>query len=175
MDGSSNKHTRRIRVVLQSLEGDIIECDVRLQFPMTNDKAKYEVILTGLDLAKVARASSVILHSYSQVVVGHINGDYEAKREQMKKYLNLAKRQMSQAFAIEFIQVPRVENDHVDQLAKATFAEHIMVSRQVLSFTQHSPAIKELEIQVIPKGVDWRTLIVSYLKNRTLPKDRDKS
>ena len=81
MDGSSNKHTRRIRVVLQSLEGDIIECDVRLQFPMTNDKAKYEVILTGLDLAKVARASSVILHSYSQVVVGHINGDYEAKGE----------------------------------------------------------------------------------------------
>ena len=48
---------------------------------MTNNKAKYEVILTGLDLAKVARASSVILHSYSQVVVRHINGDYEAKRE----------------------------------------------------------------------------------------------
>jgi len=72
----------------------------------------------------------------------------------MKKYLNLAKRQMSQAFAVESIQVPKAENDHVDQLAKATFVEHMMVSRQVLSFTQHSPTIKELEIQVIPKGVD---------------------
>ena len=32
----------------------------------------------------------------------------------MKKYLNLIKRQTSQAFAVEFIQVPREENEHVN-------------------------------------------------------------
>ena len=62
-------------------EGDLIECVMRLQFPTTNNEAKYEAVLMGLNLAKVAEASSVVIHSYLQVIVGHINGDYEAKRE----------------------------------------------------------------------------------------------
>ena len=64
----------------------------------------------------------------------------------MKKYLNLIKRWTSQAFAVEFIQVLRKENEHTDQLAKATSAKHMMVDRQVLSFIQQSPAIEELKI-----------------------------
>ena len=72
----------------------------------------------------------------------------------MKKYLNHIKRRTSQSFAIEFIQVPREENEHADRLAKATSVEHFLVSCRVLSFIQHSPTIKELEIQVISKGVD---------------------
>ena len=100
---SSNKHARGIELVLQSLEGDIIECAIQLQFPTTNNKAEYETIFIGLDLAKAIGDSSIILHSDSQVVVRHIKGDYEAKGEQMKKYLNLVKRQTSQAFVVEFI------------------------------------------------------------------------
>ena len=105
-------------MVLRSPEGDIIECVVRLQFPTTNNEAEYEAILIGLDLAKAVRASSVVLHSNSQVVIGHINGDYEAKGERMKKYLDLIKRQTSQTFEIKFLQVPRGENKHADRLAK---------------------------------------------------------
>ena len=54
---------------------------------MTNNETEYEAILTGLDLAKVVGALLVVLHSDSQVVVGYINVDYEAKGEQMKKSL----------------------------------------------------------------------------------------
>ena len=97
-------------------------------------------------MAKTIGVSSLILHNDSQVVVGHINEDYKAKGEWMKKYLNLIKRWTSQAFAVEFIQVLRKENEHTDQLAKATSAKHMMVDRQVLSFIQQSPAIEELKI-----------------------------
>ena len=79
-------------MVLQSLERDNLECAIRLQFSMTNNKAEYEAILAGLNLAKAVGASSVVLHSDTQVVIGHINGDYEAKGEQMKKYLDLIRR-----------------------------------------------------------------------------------
>ena len=72
----------------------------------------------------------------------------------MKKYLDLIKRQTSQAFVVEFIQVLREENEHADRLAKATSTKHMMVGQQVLSFIQQSPAIEELEIQMIPKGID---------------------
>ena len=93
----------------------------------------------------------------------------------MKKYLNLIRRQTNQTFVVKFLQVPREENEHAYRLAKATSAEHIMVDRQVLSFVQQSLAIEELEIQMIPKGVDQTTPIISYLKNRTLLEDRDES
>ena len=46
-------------MALQSPEGDIIECDVLLQFPTTNNEDEYEAILTGLDLAKAAGAISM--------------------------------------------------------------------------------------------------------------------
>ena len=47
---------------------------------------------------------------------------------------------------VEFIQVPREENEHADQLAKAASTKHMMISQQELSFIQPSPAIEELEI-----------------------------
>ena len=83
-------------MVLQSPEGDIIKCTILLQFPTTNNEDEYEVILTSLDQAKAVGALSIILYSDSQVVIGHINGDYEAKGERMKKYLDLIRRQTIQ-------------------------------------------------------------------------------
>ena len=45
-----------------SPEGDRIECMVRLDFPTTNNEAKYEAVVAGLDLAKAAGAKSVIIY-----------------------------------------------------------------------------------------------------------------
>ena len=73
---------------------------VHLQFPTTNNEAKYETFLIGLDLAKTTGASLIVINSDFHVFVGHVNDDYEAKREQMKKYLDLVKKQMNQNFAI---------------------------------------------------------------------------
>ena len=93
-DGSFNQRARGIRVVLQSLEGDLIDCAICLQFP-TNNKVEYEAVLTGLHLAKVAGALSVVIHNDSQVIVGHINGDYKTKKEQMKEYLSMVKERVN--------------------------------------------------------------------------------
>ena len=68
-------------MVLQSPDGDIIKYAIQLQFSTTNNEAKYEAILIGLNLAKTIGVSSLILHNDSQVVVGHINEDYKAKGE----------------------------------------------------------------------------------------------
>ena len=48
--------------MLLSLEGDKIECMVRLDFPTTNNEAEYETLVVGLDLAKAAGATSVVIH-----------------------------------------------------------------------------------------------------------------
>ena len=65
--------------MLWSPERDTIECVFRLQFLTTNNEAEYEAVLLGLDLAKTVGVESTVIHCDSQVVVGHINGDYKAK------------------------------------------------------------------------------------------------
>lgn len=65
MDGSSNQRVGGVRVILQSLEGDLIESAIHLQVLTTNNEAEYKVVLTSLDLAKVAVASLVVIHSNS--------------------------------------------------------------------------------------------------------------
>ena len=59
---------------------------------MTNNKVKYKDVLVGLNLAKAAWASSILMYSDSQVIVGHDNDDYKAKGEQMKRYLIMVKK-----------------------------------------------------------------------------------
>ena len=95
IDGSSNQWAKVAGILLRSLEGDTIECAVHLQFSTTNNEVKYEVVLSSLDLAKATGAKLTIIHCDSQVVVGRINGNYEAKGKQMKEYLSMAKSKMA--------------------------------------------------------------------------------
>lgn len=73
--------------MLYSLEGDKIECMIRLNFLTTNNEAEYKALVAGLDLAIAAGVTSVIMYCNSQVVMSQVNNDYECKWEKMKKYL----------------------------------------------------------------------------------------
>ena len=174
-DRSSNQHAGGIGVILQSPKGDLIECTVHLQFSMTNNKAEDEVVLTGLYLVKAAEISSVVIHSDSQVIIRHINEDYEAKGERMKEYLSMVKERVNKKFLARFVQISREEHEQVDRLAKSASTEHIVISNQVLSFIQYLPTIDKIYVQVIPIRVDWMAPIVSYLRNRTLLEDHNAS
>lgn len=50
---------------------------VRYTFPITNNVVEYEVLLTGLDLAKKIRAQHVIVHVDSQFVIKQVTDKYE--------------------------------------------------------------------------------------------------
>ena len=51
-----------VGVILLSPEGDVVECMVRLDFPTTNNEAEYEALVAGLDLAKAAGATNVVIY-----------------------------------------------------------------------------------------------------------------
>ena len=61
-DGSSNQRAGGAGVVIQTPDGDKIECMIRLDFPTTNNEAEYEALVAGLDLVKVAGAENMITH-----------------------------------------------------------------------------------------------------------------
>ena len=148
IDGSSNRQAGGAGVVLLSPEGDMVECMVCLDFPTTNNGAEYETLVAGLDLAKVAGATSIVNYCDSQVVANQVNGDYECKGERMKRYLDQVKRRVDDLKA-KIIQIPRGENEQADRLAKATSAEHMITHGNVLSFVQLSPLIDSNDVQEI--------------------------
>ena len=90
-DGSLNQRSGGAGVVIQTLEGDKIECVIRLDFLTIKNEAGYEALIAGLDLARATGAENMIIHCDSQVITSQINGDYECRNERMKKYLEEVK------------------------------------------------------------------------------------
>ena len=81
VDGSSTLYAGGIRVVLKSSEGDKLKHKVCLQYQTTNNEAKYEALLKGLELAQFLGAELILVQGDSQLVIGQVNGTYEAKEK----------------------------------------------------------------------------------------------
>ena len=64
-DGSSNRRAGGAGMVIQTPEGDKIECMIQLDFPTTNNEVEYETLVAGLDLVKAAGAKNVVVHCNS--------------------------------------------------------------------------------------------------------------
>ena len=114
-------------MVLHSLKRDKVKCMIRLDFPKTNNEAEYEA------LAKATGAANMFIYCDSQVVTSQVNGDYDCKNKQMRKYLEQVKNQVGSLQA-KFVQIPNEENENADRLAKAASTEHMLIPKEVLSF-----------------------------------------
>ena len=88
---STTKKVGGVGVVLMSPAGEILKYAVKLQFPATNNEVEYEALLTGLSLARVLEAKTLIIQTDCQLVVGQVKGNYEANKETMQKYLEIVK------------------------------------------------------------------------------------
>ncbi|XP_075665374.1 uncharacterized protein LOC142635042 [Castanea sativa] len=171
-DGSSNKHVGGVGVVLHTLEGDKIECMIRLDFPTTNNEAEYEALVAGLELAIATGAKKAIVYSDSQIVTSQVNGNYDCKNERMKSYLGEVKGRTSD-LQFTMIQIPREENQETNRLAKATSAEPMIVSEQVLSFVQISSLLDDISMQAVCNEDCWTAPIMAYLKEGKLPDNKE--
>ena len=60
-----------------------------------------------------------------------------------------------------------------DHLAKAASAEHMIIPDKVLSFIQFLPLIDAIDMQEIGSESNWTTHLVSYLKDGTLPNNKE--
>ena len=116
VDESSTIHAGGIGVILKSPKADTLKRKVRLHYQTTNNEAKYETLLKDLELAKSLEAESVLVQGDSQLVIGQVNGTYEAKEERIKKYLNKVRRLIRKFSEVHFIQIPREENMEADTL-----------------------------------------------------------
>ena len=137
-------------------------------FNIPPPKAEYEALLIGLHIAKVLGATTLRVHSDSQLVVGQVNGEYEVKEDRMTKYLSLVRDVMDGFNEVVVVQIPREQNIEADILAKLASSEEA-IDQQIE--IQYSSSHKEEEMNPIDVDNSWMTPITKYLEDRTLPID----
>ena len=72
---------------MTSPDGIDVEYTLRFGFQASNNKAEYEVVIVGLNLAHSMEADQLEICSDSQLVVKQKEDSYEAKGEKMVIYL----------------------------------------------------------------------------------------
>ena len=92
MDGSSNDGGLRVGLILVIPEGHRMNYALKFGFKASNNEAKYEALIAGLELAKEMKVESLDIFSDSQLVVCQINDEYQAREKKMAAYLHKAKK-----------------------------------------------------------------------------------
>ena len=123
-------------------------------------------------MAKSLEAESVLVQGDSQLVIGQVNGMYEAKEERMKKCLNKVRHLIKKFSVAHFVQIPREKNVEADTLAKEASVSELT---DELDEVQYMPSIDLPEIQQIGGEENWMTPIVGYLKEGKLLQGRDEA
>jgi ribonuclease HI len=118
VDGSATKKNGRVGIVINTPSSEKLCNSLRLEFRVTNNKAEYKAVIAGLRIAQEMGAEYVELRSDSQVIIGHIQGEFEAKGEKMKLYLSRVQDMQASLKRFSIIKIPREQNEEADLLAR---------------------------------------------------------
>ncbi|XP_075636877.1 uncharacterized protein LOC142609141 [Castanea sativa] len=173
-DGASNRKGAGVGVVLISPEKLVIEKSLRLGFSATNNEAEYEALLVGAQMVKHLGGKVVRLYCDSRLVVGQVNGEFEAKDERMKSYLKRVQGVLGLFESFKVQQVPRGHNAHADSLAMLATSLGSKLPRMVLVedlLTASLTSISAIWFHSVHVGPSWMDPIIAFLKHRILPED----
>ena len=85
MDGSSNSARSRAGLILSGPNGTVTKHALHFGFLTMNNEIEFEALAIGLRITRELGIRDLKARSDSQLIVGHIQGHYEARRENMMK------------------------------------------------------------------------------------------
>ncbi|VFR02030.1 unnamed protein product [Cuscuta campestris] len=185
VDGASGPKGYGGGVVFTTPKGFKVYHALIFNFKLTNNEAEYEALIGGLRLAKTLQITCLRIKSDSSLVVGHINGNMEAKGEKMQKYRNLARALLRDLTEYVMEQIPRGENTDADLLSKLTQAAPEHVSKLARIETLEKASIEGFSVSMIeedgqpnPDRVEpddiWMDDLVRYYMTGQFLEDEDR-
>jgi ribonuclease HI len=146
----------------------------RLEFQCTNNIAEYKVVLLGLRKAKVMGIQRLIIKTYSQIIVEHIEKDYKARDPELARYLQFLRDQEKHFEGFTVKNISRNDNSDADELAKAA-TQNTSLPQDVFYQILKQASIKAVqvtprEVHIIPSE-DWRAPIMTYLHGHYEPEN----
>ncbi|XP_075633530.1 uncharacterized protein LOC142605991 [Castanea sativa] len=142
-----------------------------LGFVATNNEA----LLARALMVRQLGGEVVELYCDSRLVVGQVNGDFEARDERMQGYLSRVKCALNRFKSFVLKQIPRGQNAHADSLAMlatslgSKLPRVVLVEDMISSSLVNIPAVGVHSMQV---GPSWMDPIVTFLKQGILPEDK---
>ena len=74
-------------------------------------------------MALALGAKYILLRTDSQLVIGQVKVDFEAKKARMQKYLKFTNQLVSNFNRAKFVQIPRNQNAEADKVAQSALAD----------------------------------------------------
>ena len=148
VDGASNQKGSGVWLVLMSLEKDVIEKSLRLNFSATNNKAEYKALLVGMAMVQRMGGKSIKLFSDSRLVIDQVRGEFEAKDERMQRYLSQVKFLQLKFDFFDLLHVPRSGNVHADSLAMLATSSAQHLPRVILVEDLYKPTETRETVQI---------------------------
>ena len=173
VDGAANSQGSGVELILTSPEGIDIKYALRFGFQTSNDEAKYEAVIVGLNLAHSMEVDLLEVCSDSQLVVNQIEDTYEAKGEKMILYLKKVRDLLKKFTLVQVRHIPRAENSRADALAKLVTASLEDLSRLTPVEYLAEPSIDLCGEEVTPIESEPSLMdpIWDYLIDGRLPDD----
>ena len=130
-DGSSCKQGGGIGIVIISPRGASFEFALLTEPMITNNQAKYEAILKGLQLLHEVKAKEIEVFGDSKLIINQLISLYECKEETLKGYYDECQKLLKEFLHISFQHIPRAQNQEVNHLAQSALGYRVF--QEVLS------------------------------------------
>lgn len=176
VNGSSRKEGSGDGLILTTPEKEDLKFALRFQISASNNEVKYEALIAGLRLARDVGVDCIQVFNDSQLVVGQINGDFDAKEKTMKSYRDVALLLIRLFNSFHIKHIPCSENAQVDEMAQLSSTDQSDLSHGVkIDYLAHpatSPDSQEIYL-LQNEHIPWEQAIIQFLEQGILPRDKN--
>lgn len=178
VDGSSRREGSGAGLILTAPEGGSFKCALCFLFDASNNEAEYEALIAGLRLARDIGVSHIRVFNDSQLIVGQITGEFDAKEDTMRAYRDIALPLVRLFNTFHIQHIPQAENSKADERVQLASADQSDLSHSVrLEYLAH-PAISpdQQEVQFLQnEPIPWVSDIFLFLTTGELPDDQQQA
>jgi len=169
--------------------GDHMRYVIHLHFPVSNNMAEYEALLSGLRIAIELGIKRLDVRGDSQLIINQVMKESSCHDLKMEAYCKVVRRLEDKFDGLELNHVPRKYSEDADELAKiasgrTTVPPNIFardVTKPSVEFkdpaelgpsTASADEAEAMEIDEAPTSQDWRVQYLHWMIRGVLPSNR---
>lgn len=118
IDGAANEKGVGVEISLSGLDNHKVKFALNFAFNASNNEAKYEAMIHGLEIAIYLEIKKLKVYSNSQLIINKMKNEFHVKGEKMSLYTEKVRSLTKEFKYCEINQIPRAMNEEADHLAK---------------------------------------------------------
>ncbi|XP_073153270.1 uncharacterized protein [Henckelia pumila] len=166
VDGSSTSTGSGAGIVVESPKGDKFQYAIKFLFPATNNEAEYESFIMRIKLALSVGAKRLTYTATPNLSSVKLMENFEAKEDKMLGYLIQVNELLSRLDSYDVKEIPRMENESADRLAKLSSSLANIDNRKITFLTYGKEETDGSDVTIFcadSEEPSWKDEIIDYL------------